>query len=58
MRIKESSNGLLVAPIEITYRTVTHTVEDVVIVHELPFQNFFRRFVSRVDFARFHSSSK
>lgn len=31
MRIKELNNGLLVAPLEITYRGVTYTVEDVVI---------------------------
>lgn len=31
MRIKQLSNGLLVAPLEITYRGITHTVKDVVI---------------------------
>ncbi len=31
MRIRELSNGLLVAPLEITYRGITHIVEDVVI---------------------------
>jgi hypothetical protein len=31
MRIRELSNGLLVAPLEITYRGITHILEDVVI---------------------------
>ncbi|MCF8567739.1 aspartyl protease family protein [Alicyclobacillus tolerans] len=31
MRIKQLSNGLLVAPIEITYNGITHIVKDVVI---------------------------
>ena len=31
MRIKELANGLLVAPIQITYSGVSHIIEDVVI---------------------------
>lgn len=54
MRIKELRNGLLVAPIEITYNGNTHIVEDVVIdtgavrsIIHVPARPASQEFVSR-----------